>query len=431
LNRFFLILCLLFAGASRADDPSRPVFDESVGEPVFSLDGATFWDPAAASPSYEVYVRIPGSSLRFQRTDSDGGMIARYEIAVVIGDKHNPQIYGRSIVDSVFVPRRIAADDTSTAVVQLIRFPLAPGEYDLRVTVSDLSGGLSFDKQRRIEVRDISGPGISFSDLAFSREIFRGADSTRFTRGDITVYPSVTRHFGIMPSRMSVFYEVYAPKAFVGDTAYVAYEARGDRRTTTFRDTAVVYLSSTVVPVVFLLQADELVPGEYDLKLRWSLASTGGWRESHKEPFVVDWSVLGVVRADWKSAVDQLRYVANNEELDRLRDAPESARLSAFVAFWDSRDPEPDLPGNPLRDEYYRRVRFAEANFSVFTDGWRTDMGRVYIVNGPPDEIDRHPFSLETKPYEVWYYYRLRKRYVFMDVNGYGEYELLYEPFPY
>jgi hypothetical protein len=37
-------------------------------------------------------------------------------------------------------------------------------------------------------------------------------------------------------------------------------------------------------------------------------------------------------------------------------------------------------------------------------EGYRTDRGRVYIVYGPPDDIERHPNESDTKPYEIWTY---------------------------
>jgi GWxTD domain-containing protein len=41
--------------------------------------------------------------------------------------------------------------------------------------------------------------------------------------------------------------------------------------------------------------------------------------------------------------------------------------------------------------------------------GWRTDRGAVYIVNGPPDEIESHP----TPEYEVWRYRNTESYYYF------------------
>jgi hypothetical protein len=75
-------------------------------------------------------------------------------------------------------------------------------------------------------------------------------------------------------------------------------------------------------------------------------------------------------------------------------------------------------------DEYYLRVEYANENFSTNRDGWETDRGRIYVLYGEPTDIERHPFEINSKPYEVWYYDHLNRRFVFVDYTGFGDYEL-------
>lgn len=58
--------------------------------------------------------------------------------------------------------------------------------------------------------------------------------------------------------------------------------------------------------------------------------------------------------------------------------------------FWERRNPEPGSPENKFKQEYYRRIVFANERFSSSVPGWKTDRGRVYIQYGPPDEIEWH-----------------------------------------
>jgi hypothetical protein len=51
-------------------------------------------------------------------------------------------------------------------------------------------------------------------------------------------------------------------------------------------------------------------------------------------------------------------------------------------------------------------------------------MGCIYIRHGKPDEIVRNPFNFDRPPEEIWYYYRARKTYFFVDEDGFGRYEL-------
>jgi GWxTD domain-containing protein len=95
------------------------------------------------------------------------------------------------------------------------------------------------------------------------------------------------------------------------------------------------------------------------------------------------------------------------------------------LAFWKKKDPNPADEENAVFDEYYRRINFANANFSHYMEGWRSDRGMIYITLGPPNNIDRHPFEYDSKPYEVWEYYDLNEQYVFMDESGFGDYRLI------
>ena len=76
-------------------------------------------------------------------------------------------------------------------------------------------------------------------------------------------------------------------------------------------------------------------------------------------------------------------------------------------------------------EEYYSRVDYANRNYASFTEGWRTDRGMVFIRFGPPQNIERHPFDADTKPYEVWYYYNQNREFIFVDETGFGDYRLL------
>jgi len=86
------------------------------------------------------------------------------------------------------------------------------------------------------------------------------------------------------------------------------------------------------------------------------------------------------------------------------------------------------------KDDIFRRFAYANQNFSTNlvdrTDGWRTDRGRIYITYGDPDDIVRHPSQMDNKPVEIWRYYSLPGQRgndycIFVDQNGYGDYQLM------
>jgi len=48
----------------------------------------------------------------------------------------------------------------------------------------------------------------------------------------------------------------------------------------------------------------------------------------------------------------------------------------------------------------------------------------IYIIFGAPNNVDRHPFEVDSKPYEIWAYYELNYSIVFVDETGFGDYRL-------
>lgn len=71
--------------------------------------------------------------------------------------------------------------------------------------------------------------------------------------------------------------------------------------------------------------------------------------------------------------------------------APQAPPESFIEQFWKRRDPTPDTERNEYREEHYRRIAYTNEHFKTYIPGWKTDRGRVYIMYGPPDEIESHP----------------------------------------
>ncbi|MDX1430318.1 MAG: GWxTD domain-containing protein, partial [Rhodothermales bacterium] len=145
-----------------------------------------------------------------------------------------------------------------------------------------------------------------------------------------------------------------------------------------------------------------------------------------EESFTVDWKGLAEHIKNIDDAISQLIYIAQPREIRHLKDGATGAeRLSRFVDFWRKRDPTPGTRRNERMEEYYYRVSHANERYGTLTDGWKTDRGEVVVLFGEPDYIERHPYNFNVEPYEIWYYYRIGKRFIFVDRTGLGDYEIL------
>jgi GWxTD domain-containing protein len=150
----------------------------------------------------------------------------------------------------------------------------------------------------------------------------------------------------------------------------------------------------------------------------------------------------------YKRWLDQdVVYIITPEERRAFLHLQTNEEREQFIeAFWQRRNPNPDSPENTYKEEYYRRIAYANEHFASGIPGWKTDRGKIYIMWGPPDEINSHPTGgtwdrpmdqgggqTTTYPYEDWRYRYLpgigeNVELEFVDPTGTGEYHLTMDP---
>jgi GWxTD domain-containing protein len=86
-----------------------------------------------------------------------------------------------------------------------------------------------------------------------------------------------------------------------------------------------------------------------------------------------------------------VRYLLNKSEDDAYRAlTTEEERARFILQFWSNRDPNRSTPDNEYRVLFYQRVAAADRIFTDSTKpGWKTDRGKIYILLGPPDDLDK------------------------------------------
>jgi GWxTD domain-containing protein len=88
----------------------------------------------------------------------------------------------------------------------------------------------------------------------------------------------------------------------------------------------------------------------------------------------------------------------------QLRTDPE--RDTFIEHFWAVRNPTPGLAANEFKEEFYRRVAYANSFYGrdAGTNGWRTDRGRAYILFGKPQTSMNYHGNQELYATELWFY---------------------------
>lgn len=140
---------------------------------------------------------------------------------------------------------------------------------------------------------------------------------------------------------------------------------------------------------------------------------------------------------------EDVDYIITPEERAAFKKLQTDEEREEFIEqFWLRRDPDPDTPENEYREEYYRRIAYANEKFTSGIPGWKTDRGRIYITWGPPDSIESRPAggpyerpiyegggTTSTYPFEIWFYRYLEGvgsgiEIEFVDPTGSGEYRI-------
>lgn len=135
---------------------------------------------------------------------------------------------------------------------------------------------------------------------------------------------------------------------------------------------------------------------------------------------------------------EEVVYIITSREKSVFLQLTTDRERDIFIeAFWKQRDPTPGTPRNEFREEHYRRFHYANEFFGRGTPrpGWKTDQGKIYIILGPPPNIEKYENVMGVHPTQIWFYLGDPKygfptafHVIFFKKEGSGEY-VLYLPF--
>jgi len=137
---------------------------------------------------------------------------------------------------------------------------------------------------------------------------------------------------------------------------------------------------------------------------------------------------------DWLKLVAYVIQPVEREVFMKL--AGDRDRDIFIQTFWKQRDPTPGTPENEYKDEIVKRFEYVNRMFgrSTTREGWRTDMGRIYMILGAPQSTERFEASIGLVPCQSWTYWGDSRRglppqfiLLFFQRGSIGEYKL-YDP---
>ncbi len=136
-----------------------------------------------------------------------------------------------------------------------------------------------------------------------------------------------------------------------------------------------------------------------------------------------------------RAFISTARLIMTGAEKEIFEHLPDAASRQEFIAdFWDRRNPDPTAEVNEFKQEFERRVEYADTHFREGRKGIDTDRGRIYLYLGAPDRVENFPFhqneSYRAAPDAIrgpmlwWVYYKWELGIAFADKRNDGVFKM-------
>ena len=361
----------------------------------------------------DVFIRVPFREIQFVKsgTGYEGG----YSVTVSIYDEDKSTLVQEKLWNESITLKSF--EDLSSGQnynLSYRSFELPPEKYFIRTAVTDKDSRQEYTAESFFVVKDFSKePSVSDIMLIARKTVVDGNNK---------IIPNVTRDIVSSEKGINIFYEIYSDSAETRELEYVISKDKNDD--VVYSETKEQELKAGTTQIFYTFFDTTLSLGTYHLSVYMKKADGDSVLGATKKIFS---RIVGLPNniVDIDKAITELVYIASPEEIGKMEDGKnEKEKTKRFLEFWKTKDPSPGNEQNEVFEEYYRRVDYSNKNFSQYMDGWRSDRGMVYIILGAPNNIDRHPFEYDSKPYEVWQYYELNRSFVFVDETGFGDYRL-------
>jgi|GEM_PF-2638156 len=479
IRMFVISACLLAVwGGANAQAPTElleeqfEVVNESrvgEGDIVFMADFGAFRGQEGRLRE-EIYFQLHTEQLDF--VEGIGSHRATFEVGITLtgteGDTAAHHVWGRMVE---LRTEEETLDQTKAIQDQFVFYP-EPGQYNVRMWVTDRANQATGAHEGRIEVPDYETGEVIVSEVQIAADVQQSQEESEFVKQGYMVSPNVNRALSTQDSVIHFYYECYnlsEPNGTVS-VAYTLEDEEGFSVATVqrrFRTSG----KSFALAESMSIDSDQVSQGVHYLKVQVRDDASKAMASSERTITIVKplaTQVLATDEASLERYYKQIMYVAEQTELKAYKKLGPEEKAAFILDFWRQRDPSPSTPRNEYAEEHFRRIQYANDRFvalggrSSQTRGMETDMGRVYVRYGPPDDIERElnpggrsgdiviggadegqtlfssggssgvsGSTFGDKPYEIWTYNRLGGYvFIFRDRTSMGVYELVHTTHP-
>jgi GWxTD domain-containing protein len=438
----FIVAANLLPGHSTADAGSLAL---KVDTACFPEEGDTL------ETLLEVYYTLPRYQLQF--AEEDGVLTAAMDITLRLDTVSGDSVDQISWRGTTSVRHRAELEDREYKFFDTVPAFVRPGEYVLTVSIKDVNSDLFNSVRKRITVPDYASPGLKLSQIQLAYSLNPDTVGSSSAKNGVLVIPNASSEYTPEDNFVFFYSELHGMEYDAATSGKFEVEVSAlDNAGQIAQHFYSKEFSKPGISAVISngVNGYALADGNYNLRITATDLETGSSVESMK-PFTIkhriDYVFDPMMRALYqahpeafkiedeetaKLVRNEIEYIATGEEL-RIYDSMNLAGKNGFMKdFWKKRDPDPKTELNEFEIQHYARWDYANESFvgRSYQEGWATDMGRIFILYGPPAESENSGIQIDQVPHEIWRYYNIPRYgeaiFVFVDQQGHGEYRLFH-----
>ncbi len=402
----------------------------------------------------ETCLNIPTQSLELKENAS-GKLQGAVDVTIIFTDEAGEiKAYDKY---NMLSPEFADKSEAQSALIDLKRFVLPPGNYSMEITYKDANAEAEASVvNTKVEVA-FDKFAVEIADINLLEEFGPAEESDPFFRNGMRLVPYVLGYYPSDLERLKFYTEVYNTNTSLGqDAMYLVnyYITRhGDGEPTSGKKGFMKMNAAPVNIVLAEMDISDLGSGNYNLivevrnKQNELLQKKGVFFQRNNRLEAKSITELDEVDIEGtfvdKLDAERIDYclgalipVVENHQatyIDNLREAPGlelKSKKQYLYNYWVQIDPH--FPQESFA-EYMKVVDAVETAYaSRIRNGFETDRGLIFLKYGKPNFVDiQAGVSNSHQPYEIWHFESLQNqtnvRFIFYDPDlSSNDYELIH-----
>jgi len=378
--------------------------------------------------TFEINYKIFNDQLTFVKDNNYYKATIDVNFKIKAGDK---EVINKDFTNYAGALTEASAKSSNYFTLDKISLTLSKNGYTAIVTVTDRNSKLQSSKTFELVTID---PNALSSDLELSHNIKPDTTSylEKFHRGDLLFYVDPIPIYASPNDSLFIYYEVYNISKNQENSYVFNENIRVKKADSVYVDIDNPLESESLPCQRYLtVPVKDLQDGLYEIEITVTdlitkKTYTTKSSFSKTKPHIIK----GRVFEDNESEYALLNYFLNSKEKKKFKLLDDAGKENYIDKFWKKSDFDPQTEKNEFLEDLKKRIEYANWHWSHYDKGWMTDLGRIYIRYGMPNQVIEKQTDVSAKfgkkDYKIWKYNNGSRVYIFMDIYSSGRFVLIY-----